>query len=130
MNQKGFTLVEAIIAMAIMGVIAVTFIPLLTAQYVNIQRTGDQSDATYAAVARAEDSVIKLKDAKNDTEKQEAKKEIEKNGGEVDDSNDDSNKVKIPVLNVDEEVTTIKIKGKDKRDSEETDLVVGVPKKN
>lgn len=129
MNEKGFTLVEVIIAMAITGVIVVVFIPLLTAQYVNIHKTGDQSKATYDAVEKSEENINKLKDAKDETEKEEAKKQIEKNGGEVDDTVNDDNLVKIDSLGIEEEVDTITTTGKVSDKDVETELKVAVPKK-
>lgn len=110
-NKKGFTLVEVIIAMAIAGIIAVTFIPLLTSQYVNIAKTGDKSKATYNAIEEAEKDVIKLKNGKED----KVKGDIDGNG-----------KVEIPSLNIDQDVDTVTVTKEEK--GEETELKIGVPK--
>lgn len=109
MNKKGFTLVEVIIAMAIVGVIAVTFIPLLTAQYVNISKTGDKSRATYKAVEEAEEEVGKLKN-----------KEVTKNPTIQGD-------ISIPDLGIDEKIDTVVIEKDEK--GQKTEITTGVPKK-
>lgn len=115
MNEKGFTLVEAIIAVAIAGVMAVVFIPLLSAGYVNIQKTGDKSDATYDAVERAEESVIKVK---NDDAITDPKVTV---------TTDADDKVEIPGLDIEEPVNTITVKGEDKKETQEKELIVSAP---
>lgn len=124
MSEKGFTLIEAIIAVTVAGIIAMVFIPLLTSQYVNIQRTGDQSDATYNAVKETEDGIVKVKNGDpvidpadpnppdiSVTKDEEVEMDLKGTIGAV----------KVPV-------DTVKVKGKDKKKSEETEIIVGVPK--
>lgn len=111
MKEKGFTLVEVVIAMAIAGVMAVVFVPLLTAQFKNIYQTGDKSYATYTAVEKAEEEIkkVKAKDPANPPS-------VPVLTGEV----------KIPDLGVDEEVDTIKTKGE--KNGQESDLTLATPK--
>lgn len=113
-NNKGFTLVEVIVAMAVGAVIAVVFIPLLTAQFKHIYETGYKSKATYNAVKKAEE---------------EAKKVKEGDPTAVGDTV--PGKVEIPGLGVDAEVDTIKAKGEAEGGSankQESELTLAVPK--
>lgn len=121
MNEKGFTLVEAIIAVAIAGVVAVVFIPLLTMGYVNIQTTGDKSDATYDAVEKAEDGIRKEKNNEVNTDP----------SVKVTEQADDKVVIEgigIGDTDIEEPVKTITVTGKDKKDTEEKELIVSAPK--
>lgn len=121
MNNRGFTLVEVIIAMAIVGVMVVTFIPLLTAQYINIHKTGDQSSATYDAVEKAEEDILEIN-------KDEADRDDSKINGKV----DDTEKVEIDLgrEKIEIPVDTITVTGEADRETEKTELIVGVPRKD
>lgn len=57
MNNRGFTLVEVIISMALVGILAISFIPIVTTQYVNIYKSGDKSEATYKALEDVENQI-------------------------------------------------------------------------
>lgn len=59
MNEKGFTLIEVMVSMTLVGILAVAFIPILSAQYVNIYKTGDKSKVTYDAIEKLEDEIAK-----------------------------------------------------------------------
>lgn len=45
-NSKGFTLIELILAMAILGIIAISFLYLFTSSTVSLHNAGNQSKAT------------------------------------------------------------------------------------
>lgn len=47
-NLKGLTLIEIIVGMAILGIIAVSFIPMLTSTFIQIHRSGNKSGAQYS----------------------------------------------------------------------------------
>ena len=47
MNKKGLTLIEIILSIAILGIIAIAFLPLLTFGYVNLFQTRDLTEAMY-----------------------------------------------------------------------------------
>ena len=57
MNEKGFTLAEVIVAIALVGIVAITFVPILSVQYMNINKTGDKSEATYKAMEDTEEQI-------------------------------------------------------------------------
>lgn len=110
-NNKGFTLVEVIVAMAVGAIVAVVFIPLLTEQFKHIYETGYKSKATYYAVKKAEEEAKKVK-----------------SGDPSADPTVPGN-VKIPDLGVDTPVDTIKAKGEAEGGSakkQESELSLGV----
>ena len=108
MNEKGFTLVEVVVSIALVGILAITFIPILSAQYINIYKSGDKSKATYDAMEKVEERVSDPEVYKEQT-------------GDV--ANDDiitfgDKEIDIRIKDVEEE-------GKHKE--EKTKLKVGVP---
>ena len=125
MNEKGFTLVEAIIAIVVVGIIAVIFIPLLTSQYVNIQKTGDQSDATYDAVEITEDGISKVKNNEPVIDPADPNPpDINVTRG-VDKVEMD---LKGTIGSVEIPVDTVTVKGNDRKKGEESEIIVGVPR--
>lgn len=49
MNKKGFTLIELILSMAILGILLVAFMTVFNFSYFNIINAGSRTDATYVA---------------------------------------------------------------------------------
>lgn len=47
-NQKGLTLIEILIGMAILGIISISFIPVLTSTFIQIYRSGSRTEAQYS----------------------------------------------------------------------------------
>ena len=66
MNNKGFTLVEVILAIVILGILAITFIPILSNQYVLIMKTEKKSEATYKTVNEIEKRIIEIEKEKKE----------------------------------------------------------------
>lgn len=58
-KNRGFTLIEVIVSIAILGILAVTFMPILSNQYISIIGTGRKSEETYLAVDQVEQKIIK-----------------------------------------------------------------------
>ena len=54
MKNEGFTLVEVIVGMALLGILAVFFLPLFSSQYMKIFKTGDRSETTHEVVKEME----------------------------------------------------------------------------
>lgn len=46
-NSKGFSLIEVIIGITLFGLISVSFIPILTNQFIHINRSGSRTAALY-----------------------------------------------------------------------------------
>ena len=57
MNDNGLTLIEVIVSIAILGILAVTFMPILSNQYISIVGTGVKSKNTYLAVDDIEQKI-------------------------------------------------------------------------
>lgn len=111
MNEKGFTLIEVMISMMLVGVLAIGFIPILTSQYVNVYKSGNKSEATYKALEKVEKQTS---DPESSTKK-------------VGDSTEDV-EIKFgnkPVIKT--EVKDIEVKGTSTNNEQETELKVGVP---
>lgn len=53
-NRKGLTLVEIILAMAILGIVAVAIFPVFTSGLIQIARTGDVSDSVFQTAGQIE----------------------------------------------------------------------------
>lgn len=121
MNEKGLTLVEVIIAMALVGMLAVVFIPAITAQYININKAGYKSKATYSAVEDIEEDIVKSEGEQ--TEKDEVKAKGDPDNVDI---HFDDGTVPIPVNKV-----TVKTKKPDDREKKykelDTELIVGIP---
>lgn len=49
MNKKGFTLIELIISMAILGILIVAFMTVFNFSYINLINSGNRTDAAYDA---------------------------------------------------------------------------------
>ena len=47
-NKRGFTLIEIILAIAIIGILAVVFIPLFTSGYIMIVKNAETSDTLFS----------------------------------------------------------------------------------
>ncbi len=58
-EEKGFSFIEVLVALTILAVITVTFIPLLSNSFKLIFEAGRRSDATYNAHANMEDKLAK-----------------------------------------------------------------------
>lgn len=118
MNEKGFTLIEVIISLALVGIIAIAFIPIFTSQYVNVYKSGDKSEATYNALEDVENQISDPKVKEVD----EAKDTIEKD-----------NVIKFGEKEIKNDIKEIEGTGKsgsneeDEKGSQETTLKVGVP---
>lgn len=136
MNEKGFTLVEVIIALVLVGIIAVSFIPVLSGEYVNIYKTGDKSQATYKASERIENKVSSIKQenpkGKEITQTDREKEEFEANKkGE----NSKYSDIKIEFetetgpKKIDAVVETVGSKADGDKKQETTELKVGIPVK-
>lgn len=57
-NKKGFTLVEIIVAISILAILAVVFLPIMTMSYSHIVKTGKKSQRLYEAQNVMEISII------------------------------------------------------------------------
>lgn len=57
-NKKGFTLVEIIVAIAILAILAVVFLPIMTMSYSHIMKTGRKSQKLYEAQNTMEISIV------------------------------------------------------------------------
>lgn len=66
MKNKGFTLIEVIVAIAILGILAVTFIPMLSNQYLIIMKSGRKSEATYNTIDEIEKKLIEKEKEKEE----------------------------------------------------------------
>lgn len=111
LKEKGFTLIEVIIAMTLVGIIAVSFIPLISAQYVNIYTTGNKSKATYNALDITEEETIEEEKKSDTINEADAEDIIIKFEGKDD---------------ITEYVKPIKKTGEEKGST--TDINVGIPK--
>jgi len=56
LHQKGFTLIEIILATAILGILAAAFLPLLSNSMSGIFRSGQRGDALYQAQTKIENA--------------------------------------------------------------------------
>jgi prepilin-type N-terminal cleavage/methylation domain-containing protein len=56
-RQKGFTLLEAIIALGIIGIIAVSFLSMYTFGFTNISKSGSRSSALFTAQSNVEEKL-------------------------------------------------------------------------
>lgn len=113
MNEKGFTLTEVIIAVALVGIMAVGFIPVITAQYINIQRSGDKSQVTYIALEDLEE-------------------QVSADSGEISATDPDATKIEItfgsdPTIEVD--AKQIKAEASKSGTNTKTELKVAIPTK-
>lgn len=54
LNKRGLTLIEIILAMAILGIIAVAMFPVFTGGLVAIMKTGDITDAAFRTSGQIE----------------------------------------------------------------------------
>lgn len=52
--QKGFTLIEIIVSIAILGIIAVAFLPLISSSISGIFRPGQRAEALFQAQSKLE----------------------------------------------------------------------------
>ena len=109
MNKSGFTLIEVIVSIAILGILAVTFIPILSSQYVSIVGTGKKTTATYSAVEEVEK---KIKDSDSYA-----------------DFDDKTLKIKFTNIekSIDIDVKEISVESKDKTNEKSTTIKVGIP---
>ncbi len=99
MKNKGFTLVEVILAIAILGILAITFIPILSNQYLLIMKTGKKSEATYKTVDEIEKRLVEI-----DKEKElKGEKYIPKKITEIDVEFDNIKKIKLEVDHIERE---------------------------
>lgn len=57
-NSKGFTLVEIIVAIALLAIMAVVFLPIMTMSYSHIVKTGKKSQKLYEAQNIMEISIV------------------------------------------------------------------------
>jgi len=46
-NKKGFTLIETIVGIALLGIISICLIPLFTYGFIQINRSGNRTEALY-----------------------------------------------------------------------------------
>lgn len=115
MKDNGFTLIEVIVSIAILGILATTFIPILSNQYISILGTGKKSEATYRAVDEVEKKIIEKDYLEELSEEQIEPLLIEF-----------SSLKKIPINVNYIEVDTSKIQGYSNK--EESKITVGVPK--
>ncbi len=121
MNEKGFTLIEVMISMLLVGILAMSFIPIFASQFTNVYRTGDKSEATYDALEKVENEIA---DSEVTTIKSTdtVRADTITFGGKVID-------IKVKDVEVLGEAERLKNpgKGKGKNKIEETALKVGVP---
>ena len=61
-NEKGMTLIEIIIAIAIIGMIAISLLALYSTAFAFIMRAGDTTDAAFRTHAQIE-TTLRLKDS-------------------------------------------------------------------
>lgn len=57
-GNKGLTLVEIVIALAILGIIAVSFSTLFTSGFIGIAKSGDKAVAAYASQGEMTDKIL------------------------------------------------------------------------
>lgn len=112
MKDKGFTLIEVIVSIAILGILAATFIPILSNQYISIIKTGKKSEATYLAVEEVEKRI----EREEYTEVEEAKSKL---NIEFEDMSD---------ITIDVNYIEVKTPESEKLNNKETKIIVGVPK--
>lgn len=117
LNEKGFTLIEVMISMMLVGVIAMAFIPLLASQYVNVYKSGDKSEATYDALEKVEDKMADPKTKKYD---------------ETKDDVDEDNVITFGTKTIINDIKEVEVKGESTKKKngaayQETTLKVGVP---
>lgn len=115
LSEKGFTLVEMIVATALVGIIAVTFVPLLTTAFANIYSTGDKSQATYKASEQIEEKI-------DSVEKEVSQEVIDKN------LNNEYTDVEIKFDGKTTIKSTVKKEeGSNNKNGQDTTIRVGVP---
>ena len=121
MNEKGFTLIEVMISILLVGILAMSFIPIFASQFANVYRSGDKSEATYDALEKVENKI-----ADPNVKKIESTDTVREDtitfGGKVID-------IKVKDIEVLGEAERLKSPGKGKNNDkiEETALKVGVP---
>ena len=65
-NKKGFTLIEVILSIAILGIISIAFLSMFTSGIVGISNSGKKSESHYTAQSDIE---IKINDFKKPPDK-------------------------------------------------------------
>lgn len=58
MNKQGFTLIEIIASLAILGILVITFLPIMTGGFSNIVKTGKKTEDLYKAQNTMEISIV------------------------------------------------------------------------
>ena len=76
-NKKGFTLIEIIVSIAIMGIISVAFLTMFTSGIIGISNSGEKSNSHYTAQSQMESNVNNLKNLSDDDFKISSTESIE-----------------------------------------------------
>lgn len=56
-NQKGFTLIEAVIAIAIIGIMCISFLSIFTSGFTTISKSGNRSSALFIVQSNIEEKL-------------------------------------------------------------------------
>lgn len=57
MNPKGMTLIEVILAISILSIIAITFLPIITGSFSNIVKAGNKTRQVYDTKGKIEEAM-------------------------------------------------------------------------
>lgn len=58
-DNRGMTLIEVLLAIAIIGIIVVTFLPIITSSFINVVNSGNRSQSMYDSSGKIEEAIAK-----------------------------------------------------------------------